>query len=99
MYENAKIYKEKLKAWHDHNIRKGELHLLQKVLFLNSHLRVFLGKLKSYWFGLFVIKEVFLHGTVEITSLNGTNVFKVSGQRVKVYYEDEDRIEVSINLH
>ena len=46
-YENAKIYKEKTKAWHDKNIVRKEFELGQEVFLFNSWLKLFLGKLKS----------------------------------------------------
>ncbi|XP_050944033.1 uncharacterized protein LOC127150373 [Cucumis melo] len=46
-YENAKIYKEKTKAWHDRRICKQELHIGQKVLLFNSCLHLFSGKICS----------------------------------------------------
>lgn len=88
-YENAKIYKKKVKAWHDCNICKHKLHLRKKILLFNSRLCLFQGKLKLHWSGPFVIKEVFPYSAVEIALLNCTNVFKVNRQRVKAYYIDE----------
>ena len=42
-YENARIYKEKMKAWHDkHIIRKG-FEAGQWVLLFNSRLKLFQG--------------------------------------------------------
>ncbi|XP_038896248.1 uncharacterized protein K02A2.6-like [Benincasa hispida] len=46
------------------------------------------GKLKSKWSGPFIIKTIVPHGAVEIRREDGTNVFKVNGQRVKPYFED-----------
>ncbi|XP_038891743.1 uncharacterized protein LOC120081141 [Benincasa hispida] len=46
-------------------------------------------KLKSRWSGPFIIKTIFPYGAVEITREDGTNAFKVNGQRVKPYFEDE----------
>ncbi|XP_072076654.1 uncharacterized protein [Arachis hypogaea] len=48
-YENAKIYKEKAKEWHDHKLARREFVEGQKVLLHNSRLKFFLGKLKSTW--------------------------------------------------
>ena len=48
-YENAWIYKEKTKAWHDKHIIKREFAPGQQVLLFNSQLQLFLGKLKSKW--------------------------------------------------
>ena len=46
-YENARIYKEKTKAWHDNHIARKEFEVGQQVLLFNSRLKLFLGKLKS----------------------------------------------------
>ncbi|WP_217833294.1 hypothetical protein, partial [Picosynechococcus sp. PCC 7002] len=65
-YENAKIYKERTKRWHDQCISKKSLHVGQKVLLFNSRLRLFPGKLKTRWSGPFVNKEIFPHGAMEL---------------------------------
>ncbi|CAN6679432.1 unnamed protein product [Malus baccata var. baccata] len=59
-YENARIYKEKTKAFHDKMIRGKSFSIGQKVLLFNSRLRLFPGKLHSKWIGLFVVTNVFL---------------------------------------
>lgn len=41
-YENAKIYKENTKQWHDHHLQKRELKASQKVLSFNSILKLLL---------------------------------------------------------
>ncbi|KAL5541121.1 hypothetical protein UlMin_043407 [Ulmus minor] len=46
-YENAKIYKEKTKKWHDRHIQKRDFEEGQQVLLFNSRLKLFLGKLRS----------------------------------------------------
>ena len=48
-YENAKIYKERTKRWHDQRISKKSLYVGQKVLLFNSRLRLFPGKLRTRW--------------------------------------------------
>ncbi|XP_038907247.1 uncharacterized protein LOC120093025 [Benincasa hispida] len=87
-YENNKLYKEKTKRWHEQHISKKELVVGEKVLLFNSRLRLFPGKLKSRWSGPFIIKTIFPYGAVELTREDGTNAFKVNGQRVKPYFED-----------
>ena len=54
-YENARIYKEKTKAWHDKHIISKELEAGQRVLLFNSRLKLFPGKLKSWWSGPFTV--------------------------------------------
>ena len=58
-YENAKIYKEKTKAWHDKHIVRKEFELGQRVLLFNSRLKLFPGKLKSRWSRPFTVTRVF----------------------------------------
>ena len=65
-YENARIYKEKTKAWHDKHIVRKEFELGQQVLLFNSRLKLFPGKLKSKWSGSFIVVQVFLYGGDEI---------------------------------
>ena len=45
-YENAKLYKEKTKPWHDRRIKQQVIEPGQQVLLFNSRLKLFPGKLK-----------------------------------------------------
>lgn len=83
-YENAKIYKERTKKWHDKHITKGEFVEGERVLLYNSRLRLFPGKLRSRWSGPFTVTQVFPSGTIEI-SHEKKGTFKVNGQRFKHY--------------
>ncbi|KAB2625903.1 S ribonuclease [Pyrus ussuriensis x Pyrus communis] len=99
-YENACIYKEKTKAFHDKMIRSKTFSIGQKVLLFNSRLHLFLGKLRSKWIGLFVITNVFPYGAVQIQSLRNGEEFKVNGHRLKPYYESvEGQIVEDVTLH
>ncbi|XP_074297762.1 uncharacterized protein LOC141628533 [Silene latifolia] len=86
-YENAALYKEKTKAWHDKMISRRSFEVGKKVLVYQSRLHLFLGKLKSRWVGPFVVTKVFPHGAVEIQSLELGKFLKVNGQRLKLYYD------------
>ncbi|KAL5571659.1 hypothetical protein UlMin_021256 [Ulmus minor] len=87
-YENARIYKDKTKAWHDKHILRRNFEVGQKVLLYNSRLRLFPGKLRSRWSGPFLVTKVFPYGAVEIShETKGT--FKVNGQRLKHYFDGE----------
>ena len=88
-YENAKIYKERVKRWHDRNIIKREFLPGQKVLLYNSRLKLFPGKLRSRWSGPFVITNVFPYGAVELQA-EDNRTFKVNGHLLKHYHERED---------
>ena len=44
--------------WHDNKIRPKEFYKRQRVLLFNSRLKLFPGKLKSRWFGPFIVEEV-----------------------------------------
>ena len=84
-YENAKLYKEKVKRWHDKIIQKREFKVGEYVLLYNSHFRFFAGKLLSKWEGPCVIKEVCRSGAIKINNPEGTNPKVVNGQRIKHY--------------
>ena len=92
-YENARIYKERTKNWHDKHISRREFMEGDKVLLFNSRLKLFPGKLKSRWSGPFIVREVFPYGVVELWD-EEKGIFKVNGQRLKLY-QDGDLIETS----
>ncbi|CAN6542444.1 unnamed protein product [Malus baccata var. baccata] len=81
-YENARLYKEKTKAFHDKMIRTKSFAIGQKVLLFNSR------KLRSRWIGPFVITDVFPHGAVQVRSYKTGQEFKVNGHRLKPYYKN-----------
>ena len=87
-YENARIYKEKTKAWHDKHITRKEFTAGQQVLLFNSRLKLFPGKLKSRWSGPFTLMKVFPHGGVEVSHPE-KGTFTVATQRLKPYYGGE----------
>ncbi|KAL4379251.1 hypothetical protein GQ457_02G022480 [Hibiscus cannabinus] len=75
-YDNAKIYKEKTKKWHDRKILPKDYQPGQQVLLFNSRLKLFPGKLKSRWSGPFIITHVSPHGAITIKSPQDDNEFK-----------------------
>ncbi|XP_062114326.1 uncharacterized protein LOC133825390 [Humulus lupulus] len=85
-YENAKIYKEKSKAFHDKRIIRKDLQPGDKVLLFNSRLKLFLGKLKSRWSGPFTVVVSLPYGAVQIHS-EKMGHFKVNDERLKHYLE------------
>jgi hypothetical protein len=86
-YDNARIYKEKIKSLHDRMITRKEFNVGDKVLLYHSRLKLFPGKLRSHWIGPFVVSNVFPYGAVAITSLETNKVFKVNGHHLKPFYE------------
>ncbi|KAL4378439.1 hypothetical protein GQ457_02G026510 [Hibiscus cannabinus] len=84
-YDSARLYKEKTKKWHDQHILPQHFADGQKVLLYNSRLRLFPGKLKSRWSGPFIVHKVYPHGAVELKAPDSDAIFKVNGQRLKIY--------------
>ncbi|XP_019256207.1 PREDICTED: uncharacterized protein LOC109234606 [Nicotiana attenuata] len=76
-YENAKIFKEKTKKWHDNLIRQKTFKIGDHVLLYISRLRLFPGKLKSKWTGPYNVTDVTPYGAIEIQQTNGGDNFKV----------------------
>ncbi|CAN6586226.1 unnamed protein product [Malus baccata var. baccata] len=98
-YENARLYKEQTKAFHDKMIRTKSFAVGKKVLLFNSRLRLFPGKLRSRWIGPFVITNVFPHGAVQVRSFKTGPEFKVNGHRLKPYYESFVEHDVEETTH
>jgi hypothetical protein len=87
-YENARIYKERTKQWHDKRISRKIFKQGDTVLLFNSRLKLFPGKLRSRWSGPFQITNVFPSGAVEIKG-KSMEPFTVNGQRLKHYHYAE----------
>ena len=81
-YDNARIYKDKTKKWHDQKILRREFKAGDQVLLFNSRLKLFPGKLKSKWSGPYTVVESTTFGVVTLKTTNGEE-FKVNGQRLK----------------
>ena len=97
-YESSRIYKERLKLFHDKTIVWKTFEPNQMVLLYNSRLHMFPGKLCSRWTGPFVVKVVYPYGAVEIENPKNGKSFKVNGQCLKPFLEHFDRQESSEDL-
>ena len=95
-YENAKVYKDQTKKWHDKKIVRKEFHEGQLVLLYNSRLKLFPGKLRSKWSGPFVVHKVFSHGAIEVRNQANGDIFKVNGQRLKPYYIGQEGGQIHV---
>ncbi|GJZ71959.1 reverse transcriptase domain-containing protein, partial [Tanacetum coccineum] len=96
-YENSLIYKEKTKKLYDFKIKNRIFNVGDRVLLVNSRLKIFSGKLKTRWSGPFTITQVFPYGTIELTQPDGPN-FKVNGHRVKHYFGGDIPSKVVLDL-
>ena len=65
-YDNARIYKEKTKRWHDQKITRREFKAGEQVLLYNSKLKLFPGKLKSRWSGPYIVVTSTPFGVVKV---------------------------------
>ena len=83
-YENAKLYKNHTKMWHDKHLTKKYFYEGELVLLYNSRLKLFPGKLRSQWSGPFKVVKVYPYGAIEISDDEG-KVFQVNGHRLKPY--------------
>nr|GFC41087.1 reverse transcriptase domain-containing protein [Tanacetum cinerariifolium] len=86
-YKNSLIYKEKTKMLHDSKIKNHVFNIVDRFLLFNSRLKIFSGKLKSHWSGLFKISQVYPYGTVELSQPVEPN-FKVNGHRLKHHFRE-----------
>ncbi|GKB91366.1 reverse transcriptase domain-containing protein [Tanacetum coccineum] len=97
-YESSISYKERTKRWHDKRIKaptkyeKGD-----KVLLFNSRLRLFLGKLKSRWYGPFAASKDMKNRAIKLYDKDG-NEITVKKQRVKPYQKDAFNVDKDDNI-
>src|SRR3954464_10913195 len=96
-YKSAKMFKKKVKKWHDRRILKCEFNVGNKVLLFRSCFSFSPGKLLSIWEGLFHIKEVYRSGAIKINNFEGTKPQVVNVQRLK-HYLAGDPVNVDVNL-
>jgi hypothetical protein len=88
-YENASIYKERIKRWYDKRLEKKEFKEGDKILLYNLRFKTFRkGKLQSKWDEPYVVHSVLSNGAVTIMDVKGDQ-YKVNGQWLKVYYEPD----------
>ena len=93
-YDNARIYKDKTKKWHDQKILRKEFRVGELVLLYNSKLKLFLGKLKSRWSGPYTVVAVTPFRAVTLKT-NSRDEFIVNGQRMKHYLRGRPNEEQS----
>jgi len=91
-YENAKIYKERTKYFHDKRILRRNFEPGDQVLLYNSRLKLFPGKLKSRWSGPFQVVEQYPSGAVAIIGKSGDHIM-VNGQRLKLFNCPESMVK------
>ena len=68
-YDNARIYRDKTKKWHDQNILRKEFKVGELVLLYNSKLKLCPGKLKSRWSGPHIVVAVTPFGAVTLKTV------------------------------
>ncbi|KAJ4703007.1 Pol polyprotein [Melia azedarach] len=88
-YENAKLYKEETKCWHDKHIQQRVFEESQRVLLFNSRIKIFPSKLKLRWSGPFMVIKVYPYRAVDLRDEQSGREFKVNGHRLKHYWGDE----------
>ncbi|XP_016192359.1 uncharacterized protein LOC107633231 [Arachis ipaensis] len=88
-YENSRLYKEKMKAVHDRNIRRREFRAGELVLLYNSRLRLMPEKFRSRWEGPYRVEKMEPYGVYHLRHLSSPNIFKVNSHRLKLYHGEK----------
>lgn len=79
VYESLRLYKERIKRYHDGKILPKEFKVGKMVFLFNSWLRLFPRKLKSKWSEPFRIKELKPYGELELEDPISQATWKVNG--------------------
>ncbi|XP_025641857.1 uncharacterized protein [Arachis hypogaea] len=85
-YENSRLYKERIKAVHDRNIRRRKFRARQLVLLYNSNLRLMPRKLRSRWEGPHRVEKAEPYGVYHLRHPSSPTILKVNGHRLKLYH-------------
>ncbi|XP_057747372.1 uncharacterized protein LOC130966575 [Arachis stenosperma] len=88
-YENSRLYKEKVKAVHDKNIKRREFQPGDLVLLYNSRMRLMPGKLRSRWDGPYRVEKAEPYGVFHLSHLSSSEPIKVNGYRLKLYHGEK----------
>nr|GEX39653.1 reverse transcriptase domain-containing protein [Tanacetum cinerariifolium] len=97
LQENSKLYKARTKAYHDKKklrVRK-EFKSEDKVLLYNSKYKFKAPKLRLKWCGPFIVKYGYPSGYVQLYDKHRGS-FIVNGHRVKLYYDEKQLNELTI---
>ncbi|RDY07568.1 hypothetical protein CR513_08317, partial [Mucuna pruriens] len=85
--ENSRIYKQKVKNFHDQKILRKDFYVGQKVLLFNSRLKLITGKLRTRWDEPFVITNIFPNGAVQLQDEHSSSTFQVNGHQIKPFHK------------
>ena len=100
-YHSSKLYKERIKRWHDKRIKIKQFKTGDKVVLFNSRVRLFgHSKLRNKWegpfLGPFLVLNATDHGAITLQD-DDENVFKANGQRLKIFLEPKiPELEVEV---
>ncbi|XP_057719916.1 uncharacterized protein LOC130934355 [Arachis stenosperma] len=99
-YENSRLYKEKVRAVHDKNIKRKEFRPGELVLLYNSRLRLMPDKLRSRWEGPYRVEKAEPYGVFHLSHPSSPTILKVNGHRLKLYHGEKikDSKELEILL-
>lgn len=96
-YESARLFKEKVKIWHDEKIKRKEFKVGDQMLLFNSRFKFSVGKLASRWQGPLVVQEVYRSGAIRLHGDYKGKPHVANGQRLKHYIAGEKKVE-ELNL-
>ncbi|XP_015944626.1 uncharacterized protein LOC107469767 [Arachis duranensis] len=88
-YENSRLYKEKVKAVHDKNIKRREFQPGDLVLLYNSKMRLMPGKLRSRWDGPYRVEKAEPYEVFHLSHSSSSELIKVNGHRLKLFHGEK----------
>lgn len=98
-YESARLFKEKVKIWHEKKIKRKEFKVGYQVLLFNSRFKFYADQLASRWQGPLVVQEVYRSGAIRLHGDYKGKPHVVNGQRLKHYIAGEKFIGNVKELH
>ncbi|XP_057719760.1 uncharacterized protein LOC130934189 [Arachis stenosperma] len=97
-YENSRLYKEKMKAMHDKNIKRREFRDGELILLYSSRLRLLPGKLRLRWEGPYRVEKAEPYGVYHLCHPSSPDIFKVNGHHLKLYHREKMKSNKEIEV-
>ncbi|XP_015954889.1 uncharacterized protein LOC107479254 [Arachis duranensis] len=93
------LYKEKVRAVHDKNIKRRKFKPGELVLIYNSRLRLMPGKLRSRWESPYRVEKAEPYGVFYLRHPSSPNILKVNGHRLKLYHGEKMKDSKELEIH
>ena len=97
--QRTMLIQNQWKKWHDKFIKQKQFNTRDLALLFNLLFKNFKGKLTTRWMGTYEVVTYFDNGSVEIKTIDGSQVsFVVNGHRLRLYHQPTSKQDFIQNV-